>query len=76
MSARIHKHLSVDLWCIVLQHQRSINQADCLKTKRERAPESKELKINLAELDIEFSEISDVIEENSLTEVTLDELVL
>ena len=71
MSARVHEHLSVDLWCIVLQHQRRVDQTDCLETERERTSKGEELKVDFAELDVELSEVSDVIKEDSLAEVAL-----
>ena len=76
VSARVHEHLGVDLWCIVFQHQGRVDQTDCFETKWEWTSEGEELKVNLAELYVKLSEVSDVIKEDSLAEVALQKLVL
>jgi hypothetical protein len=76
VAARVHKHLCIDLWCVLFEHQRCVEDRDRLKSKREAAPESKELQINLRELNVEFTEVTDVVHEQSFAEVRLNKLVL
>ena len=74
-SARVFQHLRVDLWRVALEYQSCVQNWDCLQTQREAATESQELQVNLGELDVELPEVSNVIEEESLTEVKLNKLV-
>ena len=76
MSPSIHQHLSEHLRCIGLQHESGVEERDRLKSDGETSAVSKERDVDLGELDIELPEVVDVVSKQSVTQVTLDQLIL
>jgi len=76
VATSVHEHLGVDLWRICLEHETCVEHRNGLEAQRERATECQELEVDLAELNVEFPKVSDVVKEEALAEVRLDELIL
>jgi hypothetical protein len=53
----------------LFEHKRCVKDRDCLKPEGVAASESEELQIYLGKLNVEFTEVADVIQEQSLAEV-------
>ncbi len=69
VAASVHKHLCVYLRRILFEHKRCVKDRDRLKPEGVAASESEELQIYLGKLNVEFTEVADVIQEQSLAEV-------
>ena len=71
----IHEHFGVDLRCVLFQHKRCVEERNRFQTQWITATERQELEVDLRELNVEFTEVTDVVKEDALTEVRFDELV-
>lgn len=76
MSPCVHDYFGEDSWGSCLLDHSRVEDGDGLQSNREGLAECEELEVNLGELDVEFSEVLDVVSEHLLDEIRFYELVL
>ncbi len=75
MTSRVHEELRVYLGRKLFKHYSAIKHTDGFEAQWETPAESQELQVDLAELDVKFSEVFYVVYKDAFKEVALDQLV-